>query len=165
MLKRSRAETGTISASGRMPCHRSTSASSASGGCEVDFVDDHQRRDAARTDALEDVGRAVALLDGVGDVENHVGVGDGPRDELHHRLLQLVGGFEDARRVGVDNLEIVARDDAQDAVARGLGLGGDNREALADERVHERRLSDVGISDDVDEARFVHGVAVFDFQR
>ena len=53
----------------------------------------------------------------------------------------------------------------EDAVARGLGLGGDNREALADERVHERRLSDVGISDDVDEARFVHGVAVFDFQR
>ncbi len=123
---------------------------------EVDLVDDDDGRDAALAYLSDDFGRAVALLDGVGDVEDDVGVRHGPRDELHHRLLQLVGGFENARRVGVDNLELLAGDDAHDAVARGLRLGGDDREPLADERVHEGRFPDIGIPDDIDKARFVH---------
>ena len=124
---------------------------------EVDLVDDHDRRDAAAVDAVDDPGRAFALLDGVGDVEYHVGVGQRARDELHHRLLQFVRGFEDARRVGIDDLEVVARDDAHDAVARGLRLGGDDREPFADEGVHQRRFPDVGVADDIYEAGFVHG--------
>ena len=131
------------------------------GGREVDLVDDHQCGQAAAADALHDLGRAVALLHGVGDVEDHVGVDEGARDELHHRLLELVRRLEDARRVGVDDLEIVARDDAHDAVARGLRLGGDDRQPLAHEGVHERRLADVGVADDIYEARFVHDLPFY----
>ena len=38
----------------------------------------------------KNLGGAIRLLDRVRDEENHVGVGQGARDELHHRLLQLV---------------------------------------------------------------------------
>ena len=77
---------------------------------------------AAVVHTLDDGVRAVALLDGVGDVENNVGIIHGAVHEVHHRLLQLVGGFENTRRVGVDNLEVVAIDDSHDAVACGLRL-------------------------------------------
>ncbi len=125
---------------------------------EVDFVDDHDRRDAALVDALDDFGRTVAPFDGVRHIEDHVGVGHGSGHELHHRLLQLVRGLQDARRVGVDDLEILARDDAHDAVARGLRLGGDDRETLAHQGVHKRRFADSGVADDVYETAFVHAV-------
>ena len=97
----------------------------------------------------------MTTIHGVRDVEDHVGVGHGPGHELHHRLLQLVRGFQDARRVGVDDLEILPRDDAHDAVARGLRLGGDDRKPFADQCVHQRRFAHVGIADDIYEARFV----------
>ena len=42
------------------------------------------------------------------------------------------------------------------ALAGGLRLGGDDGEFLAHQCVHQRRLPDVGISDDIDKARFVH---------
>ena len=128
------------------------------GGREVDLVDDHQRGQAAAADALHDLGRAVALLHGVGDVEDHVGVAHGARDELHHRLLEFVVGLQNPRRVGVYDLEVVARDDAHDSVARGLRLGGDDRETLAHQGVHERRFADIGVADDVYETAFVHAV-------
>ena len=123
---------------------------------EVDLVDDHDGRNAAPADAVDDFGRAFALLHGVRDVEDHVGVGQGARHELHHRLLQLVRGLQDAGRVGVDDLEILARDDAHDAVACGLRLGGDDREFFAHEGVHQRRFAHVGIADDIYEAGTVH---------
>jgi len=124
---------------------------------QVDLVDHHQRRHSALADAVDDLGRTfVVPLDGVGHVEQHVGVRQGAAHEIHHRLLQLVTGFQDARRIGEDDLEIVAVDDAQNAVARGLRLGGDDGEFLAHQCVHQRRLPDVGISDDIDKARFVH---------
>ena len=153
MLKFSLADVGTTCAPGISACHLSTSASSASG---VDLVDDHDGRNAAPADAVDDFGRAFALLHGVRDVEDHIGVGQGARHKLHHRLLQLVRGLQDAGRVGVDDLEILARDDAHDAVARGLRLGGDDREFFAHEGVHQRRFAHVGIADDIYEAGTVH---------
>lgn len=89
-------------------------------------------------DVLEDLDRAVALFDGVGDVEDDVGIRQGAVDEFHHRLLEFVGGFEDPRGIGVDDLEVVARYDTHDSVTGSLGLGGDDREPFADQGVHER---------------------------
>ena len=132
---------------------------------EVDLVDDDDGGDCAVADVFEDRGSAVRLLDGVGDVEDDVGIAEGPVDEFHHRLLEFVGGFEDARGVGVDDLEVVAGDDTHDAVAGCLSLGGDDGEALADQRVHEGRFPDIGIPDDIYEARFVHELDYFGFQR
>ena len=70
---------------------------------QVDLVDHHQRRHSALADAVDDLGRTfVVPLDGVGHVEQHVGVRQGTAHEIHHRLLQLVTGFQDARRIGED---------------------------------------------------------------
>ena len=52
---------------------------------------------------------------------------------------------------------IINSDDAHGAVARGLGLGGYDGHALADEVVHQRRLADVRVAYDVDETGAVPG--------
>ena len=58
------------------------------------------------------------------------------------------------------DLDDFAADHSQNAVARGLGFGGDDREAFAYECVHQRRFADVGISDDIDETGLVHRMSV-----
>ena len=52
---------------------------------------------------------------------------------------------------------MVAADDAHDALARRLRLGGDDAQTLADEGVHKGRLANVGITNDVYEAGFHNG--------
>ena len=71
---------------------------------------------------FEDVVRTVALFHRVGDVEDYVRIVHGAGDEFHHRLLEFVAGFQNARRIREDDLEIFAADHSQNAVARGLGL-------------------------------------------
>ena len=66
---------------------------------QVDLVDDDDGRYAAFADPAENFRRAVRLLDGIGNVEDHVGVGERSRYELHHRLLELVRRLEDSGRV------------------------------------------------------------------
>lgn len=73
-------------------------------------------------DLFEDVVRTVALFHRVGDVEDYVRIVHGAGDEFHHRFLEFVAGFQDARRIREDDLEIFAADHSQNAVARGLGL-------------------------------------------
>ena len=65
-------------------------------------------------------------------------------------MLRLV----DARRIEEDDLTFVVRMDAEDAVARRLGLIGDNRDFVFDDMVDERRLADIRAADDGDEPRF-----------
>ena len=48
-------------------------------------------------------------------------------------------------RVGIDDLEILARDDAHDAVACGLRLGGDDREFFAHEAFISVDLPTLGL--------------------
>ena len=127
---------------------------------EVDLVDYREGGNIALADLFEDVVRTVALLHRVGDVEDYVRIVHGAGDEFHHRLLEFVAGFQNARRIREDDLEIFAADHSQNAVARGLGFGGDDREAFAYECVHQRRFADVGISDDIDETGLVHRMSV-----
>ena len=122
-------------------------------GCrEVYLVYDHDGGDAAVDDALDDLIRAVALLDGIGYVEYDIGIVYGAADEVHHRLLEFVCRFEYSGRVGIYDLEILAVDYAHYTVARGLRLRGYDREALAHKRIHERRLADIGVADDIYES-------------
>mgnify|MGYP001103133954 FL=1 len=127
---------------------------------EVDLVDYREGGNIALADLFEDVVRTVALFHRVGDVEDYVRIVHGAGDEFHHRLLEFVAGFQNARRIREDDLEIFAADHSQNAVARGLGFGGDDREAFAYECVHQRRFADVGISDDIDETGLVHRMSV-----
>ena len=62
------------------------------------------------------------MLDRVGNVEQHVGVLQRTAHETHHRLLELVVGFENTRRIRVNYLKIIAIDNAHNAVARSLRL-------------------------------------------
>jgi len=45
--------------------------------------------------------------------------------------------LDDARGVGKHNLEVVAVDDTEDAVAGGLRLGGDDGDFLANQLIHK----------------------------
>ena len=89
---------------------------------EVDLVDQHEDGGLGAFQPFD--GLLLDLL--VGDIdheEDEVGVDEGDVDELVHDLVHLVGWiFDDARGVGEDDLEVVAVDDAEDAVSRGLGL-------------------------------------------
>ena len=77
----------------------------------------------------------------VGDVDhkkNEVGIDEGNVDELVHHLMHLVGGvFDDAGRVGKDDLEVVAVHDAEDTVPCGLRFRSDDGDFLANQLVHQ----------------------------
>ena len=63
-------------------------------------------------------------------------------------------GLVDPRRVEEDDLAGLVRMDAEDAVARRLGLIGDDRDLMLDDAVDECRLADIRAADDGDETRF-----------
>ena len=87
---------------------------------QIDFVNEHKDRDVDGLQSFD--GLFLDFL--VGDVDNEedeVGIDEGHIDELIHHLVHLVGRvFDDAGRVGEDDLEVIAVHDAEDAVARGL---------------------------------------------
>lgn len=120
---------------------------------EVYLVDDDEYGGLGSLQVVQQ----LLVLDGfanLGDEEQQVGVLQGGADIGHHLPVQLVGRIDDARGVGVDDLEGVAGDDAHDALARGLCLGGDDAEALAHKGVHERGFAHVGVADDIYESGF-----------
>jgi hypothetical protein len=55
-----------------------------------------------------------------------------------------------------DHLYVVNRVDPDDAVARGLRLGADDRELLANDAVEQRRFARVGFSGDGDDSSARH---------
>ena len=123
---------------------------------EVELVDDEDDRLARRLQALEDVVLARAhLLGRIDDEEDGVDFLQSALCRLDHVLAELVLWLVDARRVEEDDLGIRLRQDAEDAVLRGLRLIAHDGDLLADQRVDERRLADVRAADDGDEARFV----------
>ena len=86
-------------------------------------------------------------------------------DLLHHAAVEVGVGLVNAGGIDEDELgggvafrllglfEGGQLQDAEDAVAGGLGLVGDDGELLAEKRVEERGLAGVGTADDGDETR------------
>ena len=128
---------------------------------QVDFIDNEDCFNPAAEDLVHKFVPMFGTLGYVGDVKDDVSVLEGPLHHLHHRLVKLVIGFQDTRRIGIDDLEVVAVDDTQNPVARGLRLGSDNGKAFAHQRVHQRRFPHVGVADDVDKTRFMHNSPCF----
>ena len=122
---------------------------------EVDLVDDEEHGDLLFRHAVEVFLVLFGVLDRVGYVEEYVCVGERALRESEHRLLKLVFRLEHARGVGIHDLVFRGVDDSGDAVSRGLRLRCDDREAFADEVVHQGGLSDVGVADYVDESGLV----------
>ena len=115
----------------------------------VNLIDEQQHGNLHLTHLLEEVGVFLRLLHHVGDVEQDVGIGQGRLRELQHILLHLVVRLQHARGIGEHNLTVGCVDDAHDTVTGGLRLERRDTNLLADELVHQRRLTDVGVTDDI----------------
>ena len=123
---------------------------------EVDFVDDQYDWRVGTDDSFQELLVLQCLAD-FGDKEEEVSVLEGIAYHSHHLLVELVVGVDNARGIGIDNLEILAVNDTHDAVACGLSLAGDNAKTFAYQGVHQGGLAHVGVADDVYKACFVHG--------
>src|SRR5262245_46999429 len=73
--------------------------------------------------------------------------------------VQRARAVVQSRRVDEEQLRIGCVLDAEDAAARGLRLVADDRELLAEDRVHERRLPGVGSAEDRGDASPMRGHA------
>ena len=104
---------------------------------QVDFVYEEYDRNCFFGDPFEELRIFVGSFDDIGYVEQNVGIGEGRLREIEHRLLQLVVRRENTRRIGIDDLHIVGIYDTHDAVAGRLGFGGNDRNPLSDERIHQ----------------------------
>ncbi len=78
-------------------------------------------------------------------------LGSAPRG-LHHSPVEAAAGLEDAGGVDQQDLRRPFDGNPHQPRAGGLRLGGDDRDFLADQRVHKRRLAGVGRADHRDEA-------------
>ena len=119
---------------------------------DVYLVDDQDDGTGKSPEFLDVFPVLVRFLDRIRHIQDDVCIPDGSVHEIHHVLLEPVIGLQDARGVGIHDLEILSVDDAHDAVARRLGLGRDDAELLAHEGVHQRGLADVRVPYDVDES-------------
>ena len=98
----------------------------------------HRRRVLLRQQRARPLGRGEQrlVLEDVRHEEQAFCVSSRGLRRRHHRVLELVGGLrEDAGRVRKHELVLVARDDAEDAVPRGLGFGRCDAEVLAEDGV------------------------------
>src|SRR5690348_254323 len=92
---------------------------------------------------------ALACVDEVGD---EVGVVERAECGLAHGALEAVLRIQESGGVEEDDLEIVAGEDAEDAVAGGLGFGADDAEFLADEAVEQGGFAGVRLATEGEEA-------------
>ena len=86
------------------------------------------------------------------DEENSVDTLERLVDGPLHALCQRIERALEAGEIDEDELVAVAVGDSGDSPARGLRLVGDDCDLAPAERVHERRLADVGTACDRDEA-------------
>jgi len=121
-----------------------------------EFVDLVERQDGFAAEALgffdEEAVRVRVHHGGVREEKKDVDAFESGGDFAHHLLVQDGIGFVQAGRIYEDDLAFGAVDDALNAVAGGLRLGGDDGNFLADETVEERGLSGVGAANDGDKA-------------
>src|SRR5205814_9719752 len=119
----------------------------AGGRGEIGFVVDRDDRGSGRTVQFRHLcqrgGRTLRERVQVGD---DLGVVDGAQGGGAHGDVQLVFGLEQSGRVREDVLRVVAREQAVDREAGGLGLGGGDGEVLANQSGQERGFPYIGTS-------------------
>ena len=100
-----------------------------------------------------------SLLDRVHQQQHRIGALRAFPGGIHHRAVEPPLGREDAGRVDQDHLRVgigsFMQRDAEHPRARGLRLGADDRDLLADQRVHQRGFARVGRAENGDYAAFL----------
>ena len=105
---------------------------------KVYLVDEHKDGCLLLLDFIEEIAVLVGRFHHICDIKQDVGILQGTLAELEHLLLQLVVGLQDAWGVAETYLHLGRIEDAHDAMSSGLCLEGSNRNALTNQKVHER---------------------------
>jgi len=117
---------------------------------QVALVQSKHNRPQARplVDLPEHVGNQDVLVRGGGRAvyqpEHHIGVGEGLLRNGHHVLAQFVERLVNPRCIEEENLRVGLGHNAEDGVARRLGLGGHDGQFLAQQTVEQRGFAHVG---------------------
>ena len=129
----------------------------------VNFIDKYDYRAVGAGQGCERV-VFVVFFKNIGHKQHHVSIFERAVHKFHHGFVELVHGLDNARRVRINQLKlgIVVNtvQDAHDAVARGLGFGGNNGEPLAHQHIHQSGLAHIGLAYDTYKTRAVVGVVV-----
>ena len=115
----------------------------------VHLVQQQQRLSFETLRPVQHFFRSLRRLPQFHQHDQDVGIGQRLVHRLHHALVHLVLRIENARRIAQDQLVVVAVEDAQDPVARGLRLRIGDHQLLADQRVQQGALAHVGFTYDV----------------
>src|SRR5260221_13268083 len=111
---------------------------------DVDLVEGKDGATPGRLEPIDDAPRiGVDAAPRIDQQDDHVGIlrtGPGSRD---HGAFQPALGREDPRRIDEDELRRAFHDDTEDAGARRLHLGRDDRDLGAHELVEQRRLAGI----------------------
>ena len=125
-------------------------------GEAVNLIDKNQNGASHTLDFLQELGILVGCLDHIGYIEQNIGILKGALAELQHLFLKFVVGLQYTWCVRETYLHLGRIEDTHDAVARGLCLEGGNTDALAHQKVHERALTHIGVTDYVYKSCFMH---------
>ena len=148
------ADTGTMSRKHVSPASSAVNGSSWSFGIDqVDLVDDGDRLAARIADALEHGLVFLVEAQRLDHEHDQVRIGQrGGGGAVHGAIERALLAEVQAGRVDEGDLHAGPVEHAEDAMARGLRPRGDDGEFLADERIEQRRLADVGTADERGEA-------------
>ena len=122
----------------------------------VDLVDDEENGRFRFTQVLEDVFfTCTHLFIRIDDEKNEVYFFERIFRRVDHILAQFVTRFVDTRRIKEENLCIVERQHAENAIACRLRFVRHDKYFLSDQAVDKRRLTDVWAADNGNKARFI----------
>ena len=122
----------------------------------IDLVDQQQHRDLHLPDLFQEVEILFRILHHVSDIEQDVGICQGRLRECQHHLLHLIIRFQHTGRVREDNLHVGLIDDAHNAVPRRLRLKRGDADLLTDKLIHQRGLTNIGVSYDIYKTGLMH---------
>src|SRR5208282_3858571 len=129
-------------------------------GEQINFVEQQEDRSASPFCQVEDEAVfAVPLLLGIDNHQNQFTAFERLAHLGHHLAAERGAGLVNSGRVDQDDLPGLTSlllggidiDDAKNAVARGLGLGRNDSQLLADQRIQQRALARIGTAENADE--------------
>ena len=126
----------------------------------VNFVDEQEHRNLHFLDLFQEVDVLLRILYHIGHIKQHVGIRQRTLREGEHHLLHLVVWLQDARGIRKHDLHIIGIHDTHDTMTSGLRLEGSDADTLAHQLIHQRTLTHIRITHDINETCFMHTVKI-----